>query len=158
MNEFSEEVWRTNYKYKDEQCIEDTFDRNAEALSTVEEDKDYWYEQFKRILNKRWFCPGGRILANAGTEFNTTLFNCYTSPTISYDCDSIEGIIDNLKIQALTLKSEGGWGENFSYLRPRGAFIKGVGVESPGAVKYMEMFNKSSEIITCGSGKESEEE
>lgn len=43
-----------------------------------------------------------------------------------------------------------------SHLRPRGAFIHGIGVESPGAVKYMELFDKSSEIITAGSGKKSD--
>ena len=42
-----------------------------------------------------------------------------------------------------------------SYIRPRGSFIKGVGVESPGAVKFMELFDKSSEIITAGSGTKS---
>jgi len=42
-----------------------------------------------------------------------------------------------------------------SYLRPRGAFINGVGVESPGAIKFMELFDKSSEIITAGSGTKS---
>jgi ribonucleoside-diphosphate reductase alpha chain len=40
-----------------------------------------------------------------------------------------------------------------STIRPRGSFIHGVGVESPGAVKFMELFDKSSEIVTQGSGK-----
>lgn len=42
-----------------------------------------------------------------------------------------------------------------SFIRPRGTFIKGIGVETPGAVKFMELFDKSSEIITAGSGKKS---
>lgn len=44
---------------------------------------------------------------------------------------------------------------NFSFIRPRGAFIHGIGVETPGAVKYMEIFDKSSDIITAGSGSKS---
>jgi hypothetical protein len=42
-----------------------------------------------------------------------------------------------------------------SHIRPRGSFIHGIGVESPGAVKYMELYDKVSEIITSGSGKKS---
>jgi len=80
---------------------------------------------------------------------------CFVGPRGDYDIDSIEGIYAHLLSQSLTLKSEGGWGENFSYIRPRGSFIHGIGVESPGAVKYMELFDKASDIITAGSGKKS---
>ena len=83
------------------------------------------------------------------------MFNCFVSPTGETDIDSLDSIINNLKSQGKTLKSEGGWGENFSYLRPRGAFIHGIGVESPGGVKYMELFDMSSDIITSGSGLKS---
>jgi ribonucleoside-diphosphate reductase alpha chain len=86
---------------------------------------------------------------------NVVVHNCYVGPRDSYDIDSLDNILRNLKAQSNTLKSEGGWGENFSYIRPRGSFIHGIGVETPGAVKYMELFDKSSEIITAGSGKKS---
>lgn len=82
--------------------------------------------------------------------------NCYVGPRVQKDPDSLDGILDHLRAQAHTLKSEGGWGENFSYIRPRGSFIHGIGVETPGAVKYMELFDKSSDIITAGSGRKSE--
>jgi ribonucleotide reductase alpha subunit len=86
---------------------------------------------------------------------NVVVHNCYVGPRVEHDADSLDGILSHLRAQAHTLKSEGGWGENFSYIRPRGAFIHGIGVETPGAVKYMELFDKSSEIITSGSGKKS---
>jgi ribonucleotide reductase alpha subunit len=78
--------------------------------------------------------------------------NCYVTPMPEYDMDSLEGILAVLRSQAFTLKSEGGYGINCSFIRPRGSFIHGIGVETPGAVKYMELFDKSSEIITEGSG------
>ena len=81
--------------------------------------------------------------------------NCFVGARPNNDIDSLDGIITNLRNQVQTLKAEGGWGENFSYIRPRGAFIHGIGVETPGAVKYMELFDKSSDIITAGSGKKS---
>lgn len=155
-NDFSEEVWRTTHKYGEEKSISDTHRRVANAIASVEKDdiRKSFAEEFYRVMNEFKFCPAGRILANAGTHFKTTLFNCYTSPIPKYDADSIEGIMQTLLVQMLTLKSEGGWGHNFSWLRPRGSLIYGLGVESPGSVKYAEIFNKSSEIITAGSGKE----
>lgn len=88
-------------------------------------------------------------------EFGLLTGNCFVGPRENYDIDSLNGILAHLKSQANTLKSEGGWGENFSYIRPRGSFIAGIGVETPGAVKYMELFDKASDIITSGAGKKS---
>lgn len=83
---------------------------------------------------------------------NAIVHNCYVGPRDTHDVDSVDGILKILREQLQTLKSEGGWGMNFSFIRPRGAFIYGIGVETPGAVKYMEIFDKGSEIITAGSG------
>ena len=100
---------------------------------------------------------GGRILSNVGTEYTgTSLLNCFvlgrSLNRSGNNSDSIEGIYNDLKEQALTLKSEGGWGTNFSHLRPRGTIINGIGAETPGAVAFMELFDKSSSLITQGSG------
>lgn len=83
---------------------------------------------------------------------NIVTHNCYLSPAPKYDMDSVEGIMEILKNQVLTLKSEGGWGLNCSFIRPRGSYIEGIGARTPGAVKYLELFDKSSEIITEGPG------
>lgn len=156
---FSEEVWTTTYKNHKDNNINDTFRRIAKAIASVEnteELKQEWEEKFYDLLTDFKGVTGGRIMSNAGTEWHgTTLMNCFVGPRDSYDIDSLEGIYSHLLSQSQTLKSEGGWGENFSYIRPRGAFIHGIGVETPGAVKYMELFDKASEIITSGSGKKS---
>ena len=156
---FSEEVWKTTYKDHSDNTINDTLFRVAKAAASVEENdelKEEWTYNFYDLLSGFKATSGGRIYANAGTEWGgTTLMNCFVGPRKKYDIDSLDNILYNLKNQAATLKSEGGWGENFSYIRPRGTFIHGIGVETPGAVKYMEMFDKSSEIITSGSGKKS---
>ena len=156
---FSEEVWTATYKDHNDETVNDTMFRVAHAAASVEETDDLileWTEKFYDMLSSFRATCGGRIYANAGTEWNgTTMMNCYVSPRVPHDVDSIEGILADLRAQIQTLKSEGGWGENFSYIRPRGAFIHGIGVETPGAVKYMEMFDKSSEIITAGSGRKS---
>ena len=156
---FSQEIWESTYKDHADQDVNDTMRRVAKGIAAGEGTqalKDYWTDEFYEVLSGFQLTTGGRIYSNGGTEWGgTTMFNCFVSPTQKRDIDSLGSIIENLKSQGKTLKSEGGWGENFSYLRPRGAFIHGIGVESPGAVKYMELFDVSSDIITSGSGVKS---
>ena len=156
---FAEEVWRSTYKYHEDETIDDTLKRVARAIASVEETdelKEKWTNKFYDMLSEFKALPGGRTIANAGAEFNgTTLANCFVSPRRNYDIDSIEGILEDVLNQCQTLKSEGGWGQNFSFIRPRGAFIHGIGVETPGAIKYMEIYDKTSDIITSGSGTKS---
>lgn len=154
---FSEEIWRITYKDHNDKSLTDTIRRVADNIASAEttkEKKKEWAEKFYDMLTGFKAVPGGRILANAGTEWGqTTYMNCYVGPLPKTNLDSIEGIYAVLKDQSNTLKSEGGWGMNFSWIRPRGSFIAGVGVESPGSVRFMELFDKSSEIVTSGSGK-----
>lgn len=155
-NEFSEEIWRQTYKDHSDNDVSDTWRRVANNLASIESEKGKWEENFYSLLKDFKFVPGGRILSNAGTEWKASYINCFVKPRSSkHDIDSLDGIFSVLRDQAQTLKSEGGWGCNFSFIRPRGSFIYGIGVETPGAVKYMELFDKSSEIITSGSGKKS---
>ena len=157
LDQFSEEVWNSTYQDFNDNDVDQTFRRVAKGIAKAEKTKELqeiWEEIFYQLLTGFKGTPGGRILANAGTEWKgTTLMNCFVGPRIKYDVDSIEGIYSHLLSQTQTLKSEGGWGENFSYIRPRGAFIKGIGVESPGSVKYMELFDTASDVITSGSSK-----
>jgi ribonucleotide reductase alpha subunit len=152
---FSEEVWMSTYKDHRDNSIDDTFKRVAKAVASIEspELQQKWENEFYDMLSDFKVVSGGRIMANAGTGWGgTTLMNCYVTPMPSYDADSLGGILEVLRNQAFTLKSEGGWGCNFSWIRPRGAFIHGIGVETPGSVKFMEVFDKTSSIITEGSG------
>jgi len=155
-NDFSEEIWGTTYKYNTDKNIDGTFYRVAKGIAEgedTEEAKREWTDRFYEMLNGFKVVPGGRILSNAGTSYKkTTQFNCYVGPTGKYDIDSLDGILGHLRSQSQTLKSEGGWGENFSYIRPRGADIMGVGAATPGAVKFMEIFDKTSDVITAGAG------
>jgi ribonucleoside-diphosphate reductase alpha chain len=154
---FSLENWTATYKDHADSDVNDNLRRVAKAIASVEkteEKQKEWEAKFYDLLTDFKGVPGGRTLSNAGTEWSgTTLMNCFVGPRGKYDIDSIEGIFAHLLAQSQTLKSEGGWGENFSYIRPRTSFIHGIGVETPGAVKFMELFDKASEIITSGSGK-----
>jgi ribonucleotide reductase alpha subunit len=159
LDEFSEDIWKQNYcNYKDTD-VDSSLRRVAKAIASVEKTEklqEEWQDKFYDMLSDFKVTVGGRIYANAGTSYKgTTLLNCFTSPRASHDIDSLAGILEDVKNQVFTLKSEGGWGQNFSWIRPRGAFIHGIGVETPGAIKYMELYDKSSDIITAGSGRKS---
>lgn len=157
-NSFSKEVWEHNYKAPNEKTIEDTWLRLAKACGKRESSSLEWEIRFFDLLSDFKFIPGGRIIANLGVEGRekTTLYNCYVN-TIQdnniADCDSLAKIYDYLKQQALTLQSEGGLGINMDWMRPGGSYITGIGGRSPGICKFLELWDKSSEIITSGSSK-----
>lgn len=117
---------------------------------------------------------GGRITANAGTSYTgTTLYNCFINlppqnATITYtqqfengsyvdvthntgdSPDSLANIMLALMETALILKSEGGFGINFGWIRPRGSVINSLGIRHPGVVHYMTIWDKMSDVIVKG--------
>lgn len=162
--DISVEVWENNYRGPDEHSLLDTWQRQAKAAASVEKEelKESVYKDFLWLLSDFNGVAGGRITANIGIENReaTTLYNCFVHAPydIHYqDPDSINGIYDMLKAQAHTLKSEGGYGTNFSWLRPAGSYIHGISGRTPGVLKFMELWDKSSEIITTGSEKITDE-
>lgn len=154
-DDFSKEIFEATYKYAGEKDINDRHLAIAKDLASVEapEVRDYWTERFLDILEDFKFVPGGRITSNAGTGLQgTTYINCFVSGFRGENQDSMEGIMDELKRQALILKSEGGYGFCADVMRPRGAYVNGIGGDSPGAVKLLEMWDTQSSVITAGSG------
>lgn len=118
--------------------------------------------------------PGGRITANIGTKHNgATLINCFIAGPVknaklSYirkndsfenkvtiktkdTADDLINIFFTIMEQAKTLASEGGWGINFDFIRPRGSLIKGTGIRHPGVVSYMEVFDTVANCIIKGN-------
>ncbi|MBK9294199.1 MAG: adenosylcobalamin-dependent ribonucleoside-diphosphate reductase [Oligoflexia bacterium] len=152
---FSEEIFDLTYKYPGENDINDRHMAIARDIASVEEpsQQEYWTDKFLDILEDFKFVPGGRITSNAGTGLKgTTYINCFVSGFRGENQDSMESIMDELKRQALILKSEGGYGFCADVLRPRGACVDGIGGDSPGAVKLLEMWDTQSSVITAGSG------
>ncbi|MFA5626287.1 MAG: hypothetical protein WC965_02265 [Thiohalomonadaceae bacterium] len=178
--------WQSKYQYDNETPLE-TFKRVAKALASVEKDSDLWYGKFLDMMVKTEEIEpgkyravglkntfGGRITANAGTEYNgTTLMNCFimlpprnatvsythrfedgSSYDVSYDTqgtpDNLKNIMLTLLEQAETLKSEGGYGINFGFIRPRGSVVNSLGIKHPGVVSYMDIWDKVAEVIVKG--------
>lgn len=152
---FSEEIFNLTYRYGDEADINERHLAVAKDLASVEkpELQGLWTEKFLDMLEDFKFVPGGRITSNAGTGLKgTTYINCFVSGFRGENQDSMESIMDELRRQALILKSEGGYGFCADVMRPRGAYVEGIGGDSPGAVKLLEMWDTQSAVITAGSG------
>lgn len=151
-SDISREIWNLKYKYTNgdkvcDQTIEDTWKRVSKAVAQPEKEKERnkWTAQFYSILEDFKFLPGGRILANAGTtRSKTTMFNCYVMNTVK---DSIDGIFDVVKESALTQKQGGGVGYDFSSIRPKGDYIKGVESEASGPISFMRVMDATCRTI-----------
>lgn len=152
VDDFSKEIYEQTYRYGDED-INGTQLRVAKDLASIETDTNHWTQEFLWALEDFKFVPGGRITSNAGTGLKgTTYINCFVDGFMGEDQDSMEGILDALRRQALILKSEGGYGFCADVMRPRGSFIGGIGNESPGSVRMLDMWDTQSAVITEGSG------
>jgi len=146
------EVWEQTYKWETDNTIADTFHREAGAFASNEKKSDLWEPKYFDILSNMRYVPGGRIISNAGTNLTgTSWINCFVSGFKGKDRDSIKGIYAELTRQARILKSEGGYGFCVNTLRPYGAYIKGIGSESPGAVSMLDLWDTSSAVITSGT-------
>ena len=152
INSFQEKIWGDKYQYDDE-TFEEFCYRVASNIFPKSHRKR---ERLIKSMMKFKTLFGGRINSNIGVpEQGLTLFNCFIESTAKQP-DSLEGIMDMVTKYALTLKTEGGVGFCANYLRPAKTIIKKIGVTTPGAVKFLEIFDRVSEVITSGSTSKSD--
>ena len=109
-----------------------------EILETA---KDYY-----NLLIKHEFLPNSPTLMNAGTGNNLQYSACFVIPVE----DSIEGIFDALKYQALIHKTGGGTGFSFSRLRPHGSMVKTSSGTASGPVSFMRIFDAATNEVKQG--------
>ena len=102
------------------------------------------------LLSEFRFVPGGRILFGLGNWRKSTLFNCYFLPIRE---DSVRGIARFLEEAMRTFALGGGVGTNADVLRPRGAKVGNAGVESSGAVSFMELFSTLAGVMGSSGGR-----
>jgi len=147
----SDEIFFRKYALHGETSVEEVLNGVAEEIASVEkeEDREHYRGVFYNSMITGEFIPAGRILANARPDSRMKNYNnCFT---IDIE-DSMEGIYDSLKEDALIGKVGGGVGFNASKLRPRGAIIS-KGGESSGVMSFAEVFDTSAKAICTGGGR-----
>ncbi len=147
----SEEIFKAKYCLHGENTAEEVFKGISEEVSSVEADRDQWKSKFYDELINGRLMPAGRILANARPDSPMKNYNnCFT---IDIE-DSMEGIYDSLKEDAMISKMGGGVGFDISKLRPKGAPITG-GSQSSGVISFLRIFDQSAKTIVTGGQRRS---
>ena len=150
----SEEIFKKKYCLHGETSPEDVFYKVAEEISSVEktpELREQWKQNFYTTLKKGELIPAGRILANARPDSPMKHYNnCFT---IDVE-DSIEGIFESLKEDAIIGSVGGGVGFDISNLRPAGSPLS-KGGESSGVISFLKVFDQSAQTIMTGGARRS---
>lgn len=134
-NGFSQALHAAKYR-TEEESFADYCRRYAEAVGDTTQHRD---ELIDALENQR-LLPAGRQQLAVGRPYDITAYNCFVGGEIE---DSMRGIMHELTNSAMTLRSGGGCGWDFSTLRPRGDRVKGLGhgAFSSGPVSFMRMWD-----------------
>ena len=121
--------------------LENAYTNYPEARKAV----DAWASKYYEMLANWDFLPNSPTLMNAGRELQQ-LSACYVLPVP----DSMEGITKSLSAQSLIQKSGGGTGFSFSQLRPKGDIVKKTQGVASGAISFMQLFDKLTDVVKQG--------
>jgi ribonucleoside-diphosphate reductase alpha chain len=132
-------------KYRSE-C--ETFRGAMNRIADGMKDSQQHFHALRDILLDMRFLPGGRIQSAVGGARQVTPINCFVGRTID---DSMKGIMGAATECAQTLRMGGGWGSDFSTIRPGGDAIRSLQSTASGPVSFMHVFNSVCGTV-CSAG------
>jgi len=155
------DIWDTKYRLKTkdgdaiDQNIDETYQRVAKALASVEKGKALQQKHHKEFLwaLRQGVIPAGRIVSNAGAQEHkpaTSTINCTVSGSIA---DSMDDILGKVHEAGLTLKAGCGIGYEFSTLRPKDAYVSGAGAYTSGPLSFMDIYDKMCFTVSSAGGR-----
>ncbi|ADH63211.1 ribonucleoside-diphosphate reductase, adenosylcobalamin-dependent [Allomeiothermus silvanus DSM 9946] len=119
-DDHAQAIARRQYLQESDGDVLGMFRRVADWVAGAEkpEARAYWSEEFFRLMASKRFCPGGRVLAGAGTRHGNVL-NCFVQGATENDPSSFNGVLEVAKKLALVTKVGGGNGVNLDPYPPR---------------------------------------
>ena len=146
--QIAEYAWAEKYKVGEENSILDTLIRTAKGVANGNKSLE---SKFEKLLTNNYFIPGGRILANAGTDrCNITFSNCFYVDAIP---DSMVGIFSLLQESALIMQAGGGIGIDFSLIRPKGDRVKSNDSLASGPVSFAKLWDTMCETVASAGAR-----
>ena len=113
-------IARRQYLQSGDGDLSGMFRRIATWVAGAESEsvRDHWAQQYYDLMAEKKFCPGGRVLAGAGTSHGNVL-NCFVQGATEHDPSTFEGVMEVAKKLALVTKVGGGNGVNLDVYTPR---------------------------------------
>ncbi len=149
----SEMIWREKYRAVSpsgasaEETPADTHARVCAGVYAKDPQAAIHALRAAAAMDAMEWCPGGRILAGAGTGRQVTMINCFVNNTVP---DSMAGIMAANTRAALTMQQGGGIGTDFSTIRPKGALVEKTGSIASGPISFMEIWQAMCGTIMSG--------
>ena len=119
--------------------------RVAMGLAINEIDREARAIEFYNVLSTFDFMSSTPTLFNAGTR-HSQLSSCYLT-TVD---DSLDGIYEAIKENALLSKFAGGLGNDWTPVRALGSHIKGTNGKSQGVVPFLKVVNDTAVAVNQG--------
>ncbi|MDL2343154.1 ribonucleotide reductase N-terminal alpha domain-containing protein [Deinococcus sp. MIMF12] len=118
----AQHIARRQYLQPGDGDIAGMFRRIAAWVAGAEagEAREHWAQRYYDLMAEKKFCPGGRVLAGAGTQHGNVL-NCFVQGATEHAPESFGGVMEVARKLALVTKVGGGNGVNLDVYAPRSA-------------------------------------